>query len=78
MMKKEIRKRELIFRILFDSFFDLPTPSRISYLWNFGSLLGVFLMFQIVSGLFLAIHFSGNLELSFLRIIHIMRNVEAG
>lgn len=77
-MKKEIRKRDIVMSVLSNSFYDLPSPSRISYIWNFGSLLGVFLLIQIVTGLFLAIHFRRDTELSFLRIIHIMRDVKIG
>lgn len=57
---------------------DLPSPSRLRYFWNFGSLLGVFLIVQIVSGLFLSFHFRGDVNLSFDRIIHIIRDVNYG
>lgn len=57
---------------------DLPSPSRLSYLWNIGSLLGLFLIVQIVSGLFLSFHFSRNCFLSFESVIHVMRDVNYG
>ena len=60
------------------SLIDLPSPSRIRYFWNFGSLLGIFLFRQIVRGLFLSLHFTGDLNLSFYRIIHIIRDVNYG
>lgn len=47
-------------------------------MWNYGSLLGIFLIIQILSGLFLSFHFSGDVILSFDRIIHIMRDVNYG
>jgi ubiquinol-cytochrome c reductase cytochrome b subunit len=57
---------------------DSPQPSTISYLWNFGSLLGLCLIAQIVSGILLAMHFSGTAELAFNSVEHIMRDVNDG
>lgn len=57
---------------------DLASPSSLRYFWNYGSLLGVFLIVQIISGLFLSFHFRGDVNLSFDRIIHIMRDVNYG
>lgn len=65
-------------RIVNGSLVDLPSPSSLSYFWNFGSLLGVFLGVQILSGLFLSFHFRGDINLSFDSIIHIMRDVNYG
>lgn len=60
------------------SLLELPTPSRISYWWNFGSLLGVCLGVQILTGLFLSMHFCGDVLLAFNRVSHIMRDVNYG
>nr|YP_010904386.1 cytochrome b [Heteropoda venatoria]WCS92207.1 cytochrome b [Heteropoda venatoria] len=57
---------------------DLPSPSSLTYYWNFGSLLGVFLGVQIVTGLFLSFHFGADVSLSFDSIIHMMRDVNYG
>nr|YP_010381642.1 cytochrome b [Symplana brevistrata]UDL72017.1 cytochrome b [Symplana brevistrata] len=57
---------------------DLPSPSNISTWWNFGSLLGMCLFMQIVSGIFLAMHYSPNISNAFKSIIHIMRDVNYG
>jgi len=57
---------------------NLPTPSNISYWWNFGSLLGLFLIIQIIRGLFLSIHYCPNINSAFNRIIHIIQNVNNG
>jgi len=56
----------------------LPTPINISYLWNFGSLLGIFLIIQIVRGFILSIHYCPNIDIAFNRIIHITQNVKNG
>jgi len=54
----------------------IPTPSSISVIWNYGSILGLAIGVQIVSGIFLAIHYS--IEVGFDRIIHIIRDVPWG
>lgn len=61
-----------------NSLFKLPTPINISYLWNFGSLLGIFLIIQIIRGFFLSIHYCPNTNYAFNRIIHIIQNIKLG
>jgi len=73
-----IRKTHPILKIVNNSFIDLPSPSNISYIWNLGSLLGLCLIIQILTGLFLAIHFRANTELSFSTVSHICRDVNYG
>ena len=55
-----------------------PTPISINYLWSMGSLAGLFLMIQIISGIFLAMYYVPNIDLAFLSIEHIMRDVQFG
>ncbi len=57
---------------------DLAVPVNLNYLWNFGSLLGIILVVQIVSGLALSFHYAGNINLAFSSVIHIMVDVKAG
>jgi ubiquinol-cytochrome c reductase cytochrome b subunit len=57
---------------------DSPQPSNISYLWNFGSLLGICLIIQIITGVTLAMHYTPNIDLAFLSVEHIMRDVNYG
>jgi ubiquinol-cytochrome c reductase cytochrome b subunit len=57
---------------------DLPSPANISSLWNFGSLLGLCLGLQLLTGLFLAIHFCADVSLAFSRVSHIGRDVNYG
>jgi len=73
-----IRKINPIFKIINSSLRDLPTPSNINSWWNFGSLLGVCLITQIITGLFLAIHFTSDISTAFNRTEHIIRNVNNG
>jgi len=57
---------------------DASQPSNISYLWNFGSLLAICLIIQIVTGVTLAMHYSPNVLEAFNSIEHIMRDVNNG
>ena len=77
-MKIPLRKISPIIKIINNSLIDLPSPSNISTLWNFGSLLGICLIIQIITGLFLAMHYCPNIELAFRRVSHICRNVNYG
>jgi len=73
-----IRKVSPVFNLINSSLTDLPTPSNINSWWNFGSLLGVCLITQIITGLFLAIHFTADISTAFNRTEHIIRNVNNG
>jgi ubiquinol-cytochrome c reductase cytochrome b/c1 subunit len=55
-----------------------PTPRNLNYMWNFGSLAGIALMIQILTGLFLAMHYKGDIHLAFDSIQTIMRDVHWG
>nr|AEP27639.1 cytochrome b [Scolytus sp. APV-2011] len=57
---------------------NLPTPTNISSMWNFGSLLGLCLLLQIVTGIFLAMHYCPNINMAFNSIAHICRDVNMG
>nr|AKU61258.1 cytochrome b [Lasiurus varius] len=73
-----IRKSHPLAKIINSSFIDLPAPSNISSWWNFGSLLGVCLGLQILTGLFLAMHYTADIETAFNSVSHICRNVNYG
>jgi len=57
---------------------DLPAPSNISYWWGYGSLLGLCLVIQLASGIFLAMHYTAHIDLAFTSVEHIMRDVNYG
>nr|QHQ98494.1 cytochrome b [Microdiplogynium sp. XFX] len=73
-----IRKTHPLLKILNNSLIDLPTPSNISYMWNFGSLLSMCLVIQIITGLFLAMHFTSDITTAFNSVSHITRDVNNG
>nr|APX40549.1 cytochrome b [Labidostomis ghilianii] len=77
-MKAPLRKTSPLLKIVNNSLIDLPTPSNISYMWNFGSLLGMCLVIQIGTGVFLAMHYCPNIDLAFNSVSHICRDVNNG
>nr|UCL51382.1 cytochrome b [Nothura darwinii] len=77
-MAPNIRKSHPLLKIVNTSLIDLPSPSNISAWWNFGSLLGICLITQILTGLMLAMHYTADTSLAFSSIAHICRDVQYG
>jgi ubiquinol-cytochrome c reductase cytochrome b subunit len=77
-MNKPIRLNHPLFKIINNALVDLPAPSNISAWWNFGSLLGLCLIIQTLTGLFLAIHYTADIETAFNSVNHICRDVNYG
>nr|Q9XKK5.1 RecName: Full=Cytochrome b; AltName: Full=Complex III subunit 3; AltName: Full=Complex III subunit III; AltName: Full=Cytochrome b-c1 complex subunit 3; AltName: Full=Ubiquinol-cytochrome-c reductase complex cytochrome b subunit [Dasyatis laosensis]BAA78474.1 cytochrome b [Dasyatis laosensis] len=77
-MATNIRKTHPLFKIINNSLIDLPTPANISIWWNFGSLLGMCLIIQILTGLFLAMHYTADISSAFSSVAHICRDVNYG
>nr|ABO27212.1 cytochrome b [Cynopterus horsfieldii] len=73
-----IRKSHPLFKLINDALVDLPAPSNISSWWNFGSLLGICLLIQILTGLFLAMHYTSDTATAFQSVAHICRDVNYG
>nr|AOB86983.1 cytochrome b [Amatitlania nigrofasciata] len=73
-----LRKTHPLLKIANDALVDLPTPSNISVWWNFGSLLGLCLITQILTGLFLAMHYTSDIATAFSSVAHICRDVNYG
>nr|AAQ08472.1 cytochrome b [Macropodus opercularis]ACL82834.1 cytochrome b [Macropodus opercularis]ACL82837.1 cytochrome b [Macropodus opercularis] len=73
-----LRKTHPLLKIANDALVDLPTPTSISAWWNFGSLLGLCLVIQIITGLFLAMHYTSDISLAFSSVAHICRDVNYG
>ncbi|MDB9972052.1 cytochrome b N-terminal domain-containing protein [Alphaproteobacteria bacterium] len=67
-----------IFSTLKHTLVDYPTPRNLNYWWNFGSLAGIFLLIQIITGIVLAMHYTPTVEGAFASIEHIMRDVNYG
>jgi len=77
-MFKSIRTSHPVIKIINGSLIDLPAPNNISIWWNYGSLLGLCLVIQIATGLFLSIHYVPNIEIAFSSVAHISRDVNYG
>nr|BBB04377.1 cytochrome b [Conocara kreffti] len=73
-----LRKTHPLLKIANDAVIDLPTPSNISFWWNYGSLLALCLAAQILTGLFLAMHYTSDISTAYSSVIHISRDVTYG
>nr|ACL54935.1 cytochrome b [Perognathus merriami]ACL54936.1 cytochrome b [Perognathus merriami]ACL54938.1 cytochrome b [Perognathus merriami] len=73
-----MRKTHPLMKMVNHAFIDLPAPSNISGWWNFGSLLGVCLIIQILTGLFLSMHYTPDTMTAFSSVSHICRDVNYG
>ena len=71
-------KSQILLRLVNSYLVDSPEPANISYLWNFGSLLGLCLVLQILTGIFLAMHYQPHVDFAFNSVEHIMRDVNNG
>nr|AWV84457.1 cytochrome b [Tettigotoma maculata] len=77
-MFKSLRQWHPLIKIINNSLIDLPTPSSLSYWWNFGSLLGLCLIIQIMTGLFLSMHYNADIFNAFNSVSHLCRDVNYG
>lgn len=73
-----ILKTHPILSIFNNMLVDYPNPVNISYLWGYGSLAGVCLIVQIITGIALAMHYTPHVDLAFISVEHIMRDVNYG
>nr|WKU83907.1 cytochrome b [Criorhina coquilletti] len=77
-MNKPMRLHHPVLKIANNALVDLPSPINISMWWNFGSLLGLCLIIQILTGLFLSMHYTADINMAFNSVDHICRNVNYG
>nr|YP_002003298.1 cytochrome b [Unionicola foili]ACF19647.1 cytochrome b [Unionicola foili] len=77
-MKKKTNEFSPLLKMMKTSIILLPTPSNISYMWNLGSLLGMNLLIQIISGIMLSMHFSPESSMAFEITLNSSRNVYSG
>jgi ubiquinol-cytochrome c reductase cytochrome b/c1 subunit len=64
--------------VIYTDLVAYPTPKNLNYWWNFGSLAGIALMIQIVTGIVLAMHYTPHVSMAFDSVEHIMRDVNYG
>jgi quinol-cytochrome oxidoreductase complex cytochrome b subunit len=73
-----IEYRLPVFGLIDGVFGSYPTPKNLNYWWNFGSLAGIILMVQIITGIILAMHYTPHADMAFASVEHIMRDVNYG
>nr|YP_009730378.1 cytochrome b [Stephanometra indica]QHT54543.1 cytochrome b [Stephanometra indica] len=73
-----IRKSHPLLKVINSTFISLPCPSNFFIWWNFGSLLGLCLIIQLLTGIFLAMHYTADVSLAFSSVGHICRDVNYG
>lgn len=72
------RKEKKLINIFNSTFWDLPSPSSISYFWNLGATLGICLVIQITRGILLSFHYSSQIEERFSSVVKIIREIWEG
>nr|YP_009859737.1 cytochrome b [Allorhynchium sp. YN]QKK69218.1 cytochrome b [Allorhynchium sp. YN] len=77
-MNKSLLKTHILMKMFSNSLIYLPSPMNINYWWNLGSLLGLCLIIQIISGLFLSLHYCPSIFAAFDSVIHIMKDINQG
>nr|QDI94119.1 cytochrome b [Vespula vulgaris]QDI94132.1 cytochrome b [Vespula vulgaris]QDI94145.1 cytochrome b [Vespula vulgaris]QDI94158.1 cytochrome b [Vespula vulgaris]QDI94171.1 cytochrome b [Vespula vulgaris] len=77
-MKKTFMFKNPLIKIAMDSLVFLPTPVNINYWWNIGSLLGLSLMIQLISGIFLSMHYCPSIDMAFNSVVQIMQDMNYG
>lgn len=77
-MKRLSIAKQPILSVLNDHLIQYPAPLNLTYWWSYGSSAGICLMIQILTGIFLAMHYTPHVDLAFLSVEHIMRDVEGG
>ncbi len=75
---KWIESRLPVISFVHESLVVYPTPKNLNYWWNFGSLAGIALVIQIVTGIVLSMHYTPHVSLAFNSVEHIMRDVNYG
>jgi ubiquinol-cytochrome c reductase cytochrome b subunit len=70
--------KNFISKALYETAISYPVPSNINYNWNYGIYAFVCLAVQILTGIFLAMHYTPNINLAFISVEHIMRDVNFG
>ena len=74
----KLLKQHPILSIANSYLIDSPGPANLSYIWSFGSLLGLCLAIQIITGVSLAMHYLPSAELAFPSVEHVMRDIQYG
>lgn len=72
------QNKQPLLAIINNHLVDYPTPVNMSYYQGFGSAAGMMLVIQLVTGIFLAMHYTPHVDMAFASVEHIMRDVNYG
>jgi len=78
MLLKNRWNKESLIAVVDSHIINYPTPINLNYMWSFGSTAGICLVIQIITGIFLAMHYCPDINLAFNSVEHIMRDVNNG
>jgi ubiquinol-cytochrome c reductase cytochrome b subunit len=70
--------KDYLISVIDNHIIDYPSPINLNYAWSFGALAGICLVIQIVTGIFLAMHYTPHIDYAFSSVEHIMRDVNSG
>ena len=70
--------KQPLLSVLNDHIIQYPAPTNLTYWWGYGSTAGICLVIQIATGIFLAMHYTPHVDLAFMSVEHIMRDVQGG
>jgi quinol-cytochrome oxidoreductase complex cytochrome b subunit len=78
MLKRIINGQKNILSVIADHILFYPSPINLNYVWSFGSLVGLLFALQLITGIFLAMHYTAHVDLAFDSVVHIMNDVKNG
>lgn len=78
LQKRIINSKNPLLQSLANHVLLYPTPVNFSYAYSFGSLVGIFFALQMLTGIFLAMHYTAHTSYAFASVVHIMTDVENG
>jgi ubiquinol-cytochrome c reductase cytochrome b subunit len=67
-----------VLKVLNQHLIAYPTPANLNWSWNWGSLAGLLLSSQIITGILLAMHYVGHVDYAFSSVQHLMTDVPSG
>ena len=73
-----INQKKSISQVIANHIFFYPTPGNFSYAYSFGSIVGIFFVLQLLSGIFLAMHYISDINHAFASVVHIVNDVKYG
>jgi len=77
-MLKQRCNKDALLSFIDSHIINYPTPINLNYLWSFGSAAGICLVIQILTGIFLAMHYCPHVDFAFSSVEHIMTDVRYG